>query len=310
MTASKKPFSVREGFAPQALHMNSMEVMNRIWCAIYEIIPFDDALEALSGVFIVPAGDIIALRNSTRPRPLSQMEAIERIASMGGNPFAQMGRVEEQRQNVARAWEEAREWLERCWKHANSHKMWFKFYDLCEFLIANSSQGREIANTIEGALSRMHNAGCRLVDGKFIPGLSREESEEIRKAHSGHFVESRMHMKKALALFSSREKPDYANTVKESVSAVESLVKEWTGKEFKSGMAQLAKDGILPNDRAPKGKPFLPEAVSNIWGYANKTSRHGLKSGESPPDADTARFILVTCAAFVNYMTARREKAE
>ena len=173
------------------------------------------------------------------------------------------------------------------------------------------NQRAALISGVNETLEQM-NVGYRLREqtGRFDSIYSPAESEAVGSAVASPLPAVQMHMEKALAHFSNRTKPDYANTVKESVSAVESLVKEWTGKEFKSGMDQLAKDGILPNDRAPKGKPFLLEAVSNIWGYANKTSRHGLKSGEAPPDADSARFILVTCAAFVNYMTTRREKAE
>ena len=180
-----------------------------------------------------------------------------------------------------------------------------------EFLERAKKKRAMLISGVNETLERM-NVGYRLREqtGRFDSIYSPAESEVVDSAVASPLPAVQMHMKNALDLYSSRERPDYANTVKESVSAVESLIKEWTGKEFKSGMDQLAKDGILPNDRAPKGKPFLLEAVSNIWGYANKTSRHGLKSGESPPDADTARFILVTCAAFVNYMTTRREKVE
>ena len=40
------------------------------------------------------------------------------------------------------------------------------------------------------------------------------------------------HVKNALTLFSRRETPDYKNSIKESISAVESIIREITGKKL------------------------------------------------------------------------------
>ena len=300
MSNNDKPFSVREGFAPQALHMSSMEVTNRVWCAIYGIIHFDDALEALSGVFVVHPGDIAALRNSLRPRPPTEMEVIEHITSMGGNPFERMGRAAEMQERAEGATNRALDLLDRCWKNSRKHGRWFKFYDLCEFLIAEGSNGGEIAAAIRRALDKMSNAGCQLVDGKFIPDLSREEAEEVRTARAVPFAQARGHMQKAGSLFSEREKPDYANSIKESISAVESLVKEFTGKKMGPGLEKLRRDGFFPHSA-------FAEALKKHYGFASDAGgiRHAADGKSLEPDAGTARFMLVTCAAFVNYMTAR-----
>ena len=172
---------------------------------------------------------------------------------------------------------------------------------------ADNLRKKAIRETNE-TLERM-NVGYRLREqtGRFDTIISPVESDAVDAALAMPFASAQAHMEKAVRLFSDRQSPDPANAVKEAVSAVESLVKEWTGREMRSGLHQLTKSGILPDDRDPKekGNPFLEDALVKLWGYANKTSRHGLKSGESPPDAGTARFILVTCAAFVNYMTTR-----
>ena len=158
-------------------------------------------------------------------------------------------------------------------------------------------------------LNRM-NVGYRLLStGKFVNVHSDEEAEEISKAcsgTSGPFVAARTHMENAVADFRNTDQPNHANTVKEAISAVESIVTELTGKEIRSGLHQLAKEGILPNIRTDSGgENSFVAALEKYWVYANATSRHGRKKGVEPPDRDTARFLLVTCATLVNYITTR-----
>ena len=170
-----------------------------------------------------------------------------------------------------------------------------------------SGAREHFVSSLTSTLSEM-NVGYRLLPtGKFVNVHSDEEVEEIGKACSGPFAEARTHMENAVADFRNTDQPNHANTVKEAISAVESIVKELTGKEdIKAGLHQLAEKGIVPDIRPhPNGdKPFVT-ALEKYWTYANATSRHGRKKGVEPPDRDTARFLLVTCATLVNYITTR-----
>ena len=174
----------------------------------------------------------------------------------------------------------------------------------------NYLEGKEareyFISSLNGILNRM-NVGYRILStGKFVNVHSDEEAEEISKACSGPFAEARTHMENAVADFRNADQPNHANTVKEAISAVESIVTELTGKEIRSGLHQLAKEGILPDVRTDSGgENFFVAALEKYWTYANATSRHGRKKGMEPPDRDTARFLLVTCATLVNYITTR-----
>ena len=163
--------------------------------------------------------------------------------------------LQEQRDRErANALTHARERVESFWLDAHKKGKWFKFYDMCEFLIAHGSQGREIAAAVQRKLDT-HNIGCQLVDEKFVPALSREEAGEVGRALTVPFPEARKCMKRAVSHFRNRERPDYVNTVKDAISAVESLVKEWTGKkDIRSGLHQLAQDGILRRDPQTSGE--------------------------------------------------------
>ena len=347
MTTSKKPFSIREGFAaPRPVQIKELdkETVARVGRVMGELLPNRMICEIWAKQFFAFSREefrergnfSVTLSRGSLEITSSGHDWLEKVPSRlcekkGGWRVAfdfcefVIGKQDEfiaeaERHERERQLKDAKSCEAK--KRKNSHSdaeideltrdMVKGMEEQLRSILPNArNQRAALISGVNETLEQM-NVGYRLREqtGRFDPIYSPAESEAVDSAVASPLPAVQRHMEKALKLFSDREKPDYANTVKESVSAVESLVKEWTGKEFKSGMAQLAKDGILPNDHAPKGKPFLPEAVSNIWGYANKTSRHGLKSGESPPDADTARFILVICAAFVNYMTTRRKKAE
>ena len=293
-----RSFSERTGLVAQMGGMRDTKVMRKIWAAIYSILSFEDVIKVLREVFLLSPSKLDKWYGGYRLQH-------ERMCNFPNS----------QRQLLGKYLPDAYNTLERAWLKANEMGGWYTFYDMCEFLIAESLRGGHISDAILDMLDKTPNADCRLVKGKFIIVRSPEEGETIETALSGHFVEARTHIKKAVTLFSNREHPDYANTVKESVSAVESIIKELTEKDIKSGLRQLVKDGILPKDitvkqdgKPQKVNPFV-DALEKHWDFANKTSRHGLKSGESPPDEDAAYLILVICAAVVNYIAARKDKS-
>lgn len=318
MNKNDKPFSVRGGFAPETIRMDNLDTLHRIWGAVYEWVSLDDSLQVLQEMWAFSASWIDDFRkkcqaiDTTSPLPPD----FAHLADAYSPEMQRYTRVKLQEwrdRERASTLAFARKRVESFWVDAHKKGEWFRFYDMCEFLIAHGSQGREIAAAIQRQLDT-HNIGCQLVDGKFIPALSREEAGEVGRSLTVPFPEARTHMEKAVSHFRNRERPDYANTVKEAISAVESLVKEWTGKEIRSGLHQLARDEILRRDPQASGegsgkRDSLVAALENVWRFATK-SRHGLKSGESEPDSAEAGLILAVCASFVNYMTARKLRDE
>ena len=66
-------------------------------------------------------------------------------------------------------------------------------------------------------------SGYRLLNDKFVNIISDEELQEINKIIDSPYQAVKIHINKALVLYSDRKKPDYENSIKESISAVESL---------------------------------------------------------------------------------------
>ncbi|MFY9907088.1 MAG: hypothetical protein WBD45_07565 [Terriglobales bacterium] len=108
------------------------------------------------------------------------------------------------------------------------------------------------------------------------------------------------HLNRALELLSDRKSPDYRNSIKESISAVESLVSTTVGA--KGTLGQLIKrlgDEIELH-------PALGKMFGTLYGYTSDADgiRHALMDLPTLT-FDDAKFFLVVCSAFVNFAQAK-----
>jgi hypothetical protein len=103
----------------------------------------------------------------------------------------------------------------------------------------------------------------------------------------------------ALLAFADRERPNYANVVKESISAVESQCCILTGDSKASLGTALKK----LEDSGVRIHPALNKALHQLYGYTSDDPgiRHG-GAAMANVDVALAQFMLVTCSAFVNYL--------
>jgi len=174
---------------------------------------------------------------------------------------------------------------------------WNKVLDLVDFIIQTDYK-KAFVDECNIALSQ-ENSAYRIVDKFVMEITSEQERTEIETALQIPFDSARGHLEKALALFSDRENPDFENSIKESISAVESIAKEIIGKE-KSLNAMTQSLKLHAN---------LTNALNELYDWTSKDGiRHGKSSKPLRVDQDTARFMLVTCSAFVNYIVARNPK--
>lgn len=148
--------------------------------------------------------------------------------------------------------------------------------------------------------------GYRFVDGKIAPITDKNEIESIEDACSNEFEGTRAHIKKAVGFIADREHKDYKNCIKESISAVESIcsiVAEQKKSLLGDALKNLKKKGI-------KIHPQLESAFLKLYDYTNseKGIRHANGMFESDVTFEEAKFMLVSCSAFVNYLTANYGK--
>ena len=179
---------------------------------------------------------------------------------------------------------------------------WNEVYDFVEF-VANNYQRRgfheEFTASCNVLLQREVSA-FRFVDGLLTKNIEPGQIEEIELAIAGPNELVRTHLRRALELLSSRDAPDYRNSMKESISAVESLVAASLGE--KGTLGQMLK---RLEDEAGL-HPALKEALSKLYGYTNDESgiRHALTESGSP-GLEEAKFLLVVCSAFINLLGAK-----
>jgi len=142
------------------------------------------------------------------------------------------------------------------------------------------------------------NSGYRMTEDVFIPITSQEELKSILEAKHSEVGTVENHIKKAIELFRDREHPDYANTIKESVLALEALTRTITGKEKKT-LGQLIKTFDL--------HPALEEVIKKLYGYAGDADgiRHAKKETDSEVNFNTAKFILVITSALINFISRK-----
>ena len=149
----------------------------------------------------------------------------------------------------------------------------------------------------------------RFVGGHIVQLTSEEEISTIEEAHASPTPLKLVadHIERALILLSDRTSPDYRNSIKESISAVEAICK------LIDNNPQTTLGRAL-NSIEAAGKlqlhTKLKDAFVNLYGYTSDAQgiRHSLKDVPNLTFED-AKFMLVSCSAFINYLTVKASKA-
>lgn len=182
---------------------------------------------------------------------------------------------------------------------------WYEVYDFIDFF-ANEypdedEQNKETILDSINIVLKEEKVPYRIVNGAVRPLTSEEEIKEIEKALniSDKYAPIREHLSKALNLLSDRKEPDYANSIKESISSLESLVQITLG--VKGTLADLLKGLNI--------HPALKQGFSNLYGWTSDDGgiRHGKTSETLEPKIEEARYMLITASAFINYVIAKEK---
>jgi AbiJ N-terminal domain 4 len=183
---------------------------------------------------------------------------------------------------------------------------WLEVYDLVEFT-ASATQGNtdQFQSDCNDVLASELSA-YRFVGGKIIETTSGTEIETIEQALDATrpLRPVHAHFQAALDKLADRAAPDYRNSIKESVSAVEALCNLIVGSKATLGQAIRKLD-----DAGVEVHPALKGAFTKMYGYTSDADgiRHALMA-ESTLDSEDAMFMLVSCSGFVNYLLAKSAK--
>lgn len=144
--------------------------------------------------------------------------------------------------------------------------------------------------------------GYRFVGELITPISDTNEIESIEEARICKYQPVREHLSKANAFLADREKPDYENSIKESISAVEAICEIITGirgKEASLGkmLKKIEENGVMIHSG-------LKSAFNILYGYTSDANgiRHAGDIGGASSTFEEAKFMLVSCSAFINYL--------
>jgi len=179
---------------------------------------------------------------------------------------------------------------------------WHEVYDFLEFTLKICPE--KLQSNLKkccNAFLEQENSAFRFVDDELVAITSQEEINQVEEALQAPIAGVRTHIKTALSHLSSRDKPDYRNSVKESISSIETLARV-VANEPKGTFGDLIK--TLEENAGIH--PALKRAFSALYGYTSDEEgiRHSLLQESSISKAE-ATFMLISCSAFVNYVLAK-----
>lgn len=138
------------------------------------------------------------------------------------------------------------------------------------------------------------NVNYRIIDSIITDIISEEEIESIENSLNVPYKEVSSHFLKATELLYKNK--DYSNSIKESISSVEAMCqiinknKETLGKTLKNLNIDI--------------HPALSKGFENIYGYTSDANgiRHANGIGEKESTFSEAKYMLISCSAFINYL--------
>lgn len=184
---------------------------------------------------------------------------------------------------------------------------WFEVYDFIEFClwIAKFTKYKDLPSHLNRILEQ-ELSGYRVVASQIIPVTDNSEITAIEHAVTqSPYQGARAHLSQAMHLLSNKQDPDYRNSVKESISAVESACRDITQNEkatLGDALKELKRSGHL--------HASLQAGFGALYGYTSDEQgiRHAMSKEPSVSQAE-AKYFLVSCAAFVNYLAERQAAA-
>jgi hypothetical protein len=188
---------------------------------------------------------------------------------------------------------------------------YLEIYDFVDFIAVSDNEYFYNEDYIEAMnfVLKRDLSGYRFVNGILTPIINEVEIGEIERAISsttnGNLKSVNIHLSDALNKLSDKKNPDYRNSIKESISALESLCQKITGDpKAELGKALKILGSKLPIHRA------LEQGFIKIYGYTSDSDgiRHAMME-ETNLDQEDALYMLIAVSSFINYLITKVNKA-
>jgi hypothetical protein len=151
---------------------------------------------------------------------------------------------------------------------------WNEVFDFLDFTYQNITDPYPFMIACNDVLKR-ENSGYRFVGGLITPIISQTEIDSLEEALEkvDPISGARNHLESSIHMLSDRENPDYRNSIKESISAVEAICKALSGKSN----ATLG-DTLDIIEKKSKIHGALKNGFKAIYGYTSDADgiRHAM----------------------------------
>lgn len=177
---------------------------------------------------------------------------------------------------------------------------WNEVFDLMESIVRLMHEGwrEEFIDFINDVL-KDESSAYRIVVLSVMEITDENEISSVKEGVTTGSSSVRSHLKRSLELLTDRNSPDYRNSIKESISAVEAICQEITGKTSAT-LSQCL--GSIKEKR--NIHPALEQSLLKLYGFTSDSGgiRHAMSDADVMPTYSEAKFMLVSCSAVTNYL--------
>ncbi len=151
-------------------------------------------------------------------------------------------------------------------------------------------------------LFKTEYVGYRFINKLISPITDEVELNSITESMQNENDIVKEHFEKAHRFLADRDCPDYENSIKESISGVEAMCEIITGA--RGGQATLGNMLKTLEDKGVAIHGALKSAFNILYGYTSDANgiRHAGDIGGEFSTFEEAKFMLISCCAFVNYL--------
>jgi hypothetical protein len=186
---------------------------------------------------------------------------------------------------------------------------WYEVYDFIEFLSGLTIDGIDRRNYIKdiNTLLEKEFSAYRFINNQISPITNQVEIEEIdnalRQIQNFTSLEgANIHLSNALDKLSDRIQPDFRNSIKESISAVETVCRVLTGEStLGKAINKLEAKGLQIDEQ-------FKAAIEKLYASTNNKQsgiRHAIIEEHKKLDFEDAKYMFVVCSAFINFLLGK-----
>ncbi|MES2182231.1 MAG: hypothetical protein V4493_09045 [Pseudomonadota bacterium] len=179
---------------------------------------------------------------------------------------------------------------------------WNEAYDFLEFVLSYYEKRQPRLITFINNILERELSAYRFISGHLTDITNTQELDMLEAALTdSRFSGVTAHLQRGFELYSNRDNPDYRNSIKESISAVEAIVRI-VADDPKATLG----DALKSIEKRKLLHTSLKEGFMKLYGYTSDAGgiRHAMLD-ESNINADDARYFLLSCTSFVNYLKAQ-----